>query len=171
MCEPTDAPCSKDHPKEAVAKIPTTPSIRYKKPASSNGNIQDLGRSHSILLQTSTLPSTPKQSYCSITLEHSGGVSVQSPIAHPDTSIPSSPVLLPALPGPCSTAGPGSRAQPILLCPHSQFPAANPLTRPQNPHGELQLFPLISYKASFSLAPIPKEGKKPSRIVSGSKYG
>lgn len=72
---------------------------------------------------------------------------------------------------PAPWLGQAARAQPILLCPHSQFPAANPLTRPQNPHGELQLFPLISYKASFSLAPIPKEGKKPSRIVSGSKYG
>lgn len=93
---------------------------------------------------------------CRITLEHSGGVCVQS-LAHPSPS----PVLL------CQDSAPrraGSEHSPsccVLIAPaHSRFPAANPLIRPQNPHGEPQLFSLISYNGSFSLSPISKEGGK-----------
>lgn len=80
---------------------------------------------------------------------HSGGISVHS-LIHP-------------FPISCSALGSLSPAHPpVSPAPaHTQFPAVNPLIRTQNPHGELQLLSLIICNGSFSLAQIPKEGRKP----------
>lgn len=178
MCEPTDAPAAKITQKKLLLKflLDHQSDIKSQLPPTEMSRLGQVLFSPLTDLYITLKPRAKLLQQCRITLEHSGRVSVQS-LAHPCPS----PVLL------CQDSAP--EHSPSCCVPtapaHTRFPAANPLIRPQNPHGEPQLFSLISYNGSFSLSPISKEGGKAlqdclglqawlgqaSRLSSQIKYG
>lgn len=89
MCKTTDVSSSKDHLNEVLARIPTRPTISFKKPTSIDGNFQDRQVPFNPLPDTYILFITAKanlQQQCRKPLwTIHEGVSMQSLIPHPDS--------------------------------------------------------------------------------------